>query len=97
MHMRSLLSAGAGALALGLLATSAQAAPASVNLPAVAQDAGDGGLVQQVHRYRDYDYYYNRPYYRHRYYRNYDYYYYRPNYYYYNPYYYNYRYRHRNW
>jgi len=97
MHMRSLLLAGAGALALGLVATSAQAAPTGVNLPAVvAEDASDAGLVQKVHRYRDWDYYYYRPYYRHRYYRDYDYYYYRPRYYY-NPYYYNYRYRHRNW
>jgi hypothetical protein len=100
--MKVLLSAGVGALALGLVATSAQAAPPAGNLTgAIERDAGDGGLVQEVRRrYWDYDddYRYRR-YNRYRYYRydNYDDDYYRRHRYYYQPFYFNYRYyRYRN-
>jgi hypothetical protein len=99
--MKLLLSAGVGALALGLVASSAQAAPAGANLAAgVERSVDEGGLVQQVRRrHRDR---YHRRYYRHRYYRDRNYYYYDDDdYYYYNyyyrfPYYWRY-YRYRRW
>lgn len=101
MRVKSLLSAGLGALALGLVATSAQAAPVAGNLTAaVERGAGDSGLVQKVHRYYGYGDYYYRPYYRYHYYQPYYYGYYGP--YYYRPYhdyrpYYRYRYHYRYW
>jgi hypothetical protein len=83
MLSKTLLSGGIGALALGLVATSAQAAPAAGNLPAAGnpaaaleRDASGGGLVEKVRR-RDRDYdddYRDRRRYRYRYYRNYHYY-----------------------
>jgi hypothetical protein len=100
MRVKSLLSAGLGALALGLVATSAQAAPMGGNLTAaVERGTGDSGLVQKVHRYYGYGDYYYRPY-RYDYYQPYYYGYYRP--YYYRPYhyyrpYYRHRYHYRHW
>jgi hypothetical protein len=46
--MQSLLSAGLGAIALGLVATSAQAAPASGLLAAVDKDAWRASPVETV-------------------------------------------------
>ena len=99
MRMKLLLSAGVGALALGLVATSAQAAPGGANLAAgVERSADEAGLVQEVRR-RHRNRHYHR-YHRHRNYRDYYYYYdndddnYYYNYYYKNPYYWRY-YRYR--
>jgi hypothetical protein len=55
MHMKSLLSAGIAAIALGLVATGAQAAPASGLIAAVDRDADRVGQVETVNWY-GYDY-----------------------------------------
>jgi hypothetical protein len=63
--MRHVLSAGVGALALGLLATTAQAAP-TAGLGGVADtNAVDASLIEKAHWYgRHYGYRYRyRPYY----------------------------------
>jgi hypothetical protein len=73
--MKHVLSAGFGALALGLVTTGAQAAPVGGLANAVETNATDAGLVEKVHwyghrygykpyYYGSYDYYYHRPYYR---------------------------------
>ena len=77
MRMKHILSAGFGALALGLVATNAQAAPVGGLVNAVGTNVTDAGLVENVHWYGHrygwhhgykpyyygyYDYY--RPYYR---------------------------------
>jgi hypothetical protein len=48
MRMKSLLIAGLGALGLGLLATSAQAAPAGGLMPAIDRDAARASPVETV-------------------------------------------------
>ena len=69
MKMKSLLSAGLGALALGLVATAAQAAPAGL-AGAIDPSAGRSGLAEKVTWYGDRHYgRYHRPYYEHRWYR----------------------------
>ena len=80
MRMKHVLSAGFGALALGLLATTAQAAPVTGLTGVADATAVDTSLVEKAHWYgRHYGY---RPYYRH-----YGYYgYYRPYYRWYKPY-----------
>jgi hypothetical protein len=70
MKMKSLLSAGLGALALGLVATAAQAAPAGL-AGAIDQSAGHSGLVEKATWYGDRYYgHYHRPYYGYRWYRH---------------------------
>lgn len=51
MRMKHVLSAGFGALALGLVATSAQAAPVVGLVNAAETNATDAGLVEKVHWY----------------------------------------------
>lgn len=48
MTMKSILSAGLGAVALGLVATAAQAAPVSSLIGAVDRDAARSGAVENV-------------------------------------------------
>ena len=63
MQMKSLLSAGLGAFALGLVTTAAQAGPSGFG-GAIDQSAGRSGLVEKVTWYRDGHYgHYHRPYY----------------------------------
>jgi hypothetical protein len=83
MKLKSLLSAGLAAVALGLVATTAQAAPAG-GLVAAGDADRSGGLVEKVTWYGDryygdryygdryyrpyrYGYRYHRPFYGHRY------------------------------
>jgi hypothetical protein len=69
--MKHILSAGFGALALGLVATSAQAAPVAGLGGAVASNVTDASLVENVNWYGrhygykpyDYGYYGYKPYY----------------------------------
>jgi hypothetical protein len=51
MRMKQVLSAGFGALALGLIATSAQAAPVGGLSAAAQSGTTDAGLVEKVHWY----------------------------------------------
>ena len=51
MRMKHALSAGFGAVALGLVATSAQAAPVGGLVNAVEINTTDAGLVEKVHWY----------------------------------------------
>jgi opacity protein-like surface antigen len=81
MKMKHALSAAFGALALGLVATTAQAAPIATLSGATDGTSVDAGLVQKATwygRHRDYDYgydYYDKPFfgynygYRYRFYR----------------------------
>ena len=65
MKMKHVLAAGFGALALGLVAATAQAAPVGGLVGAVEATARDSGLVQKTTwygRYHGYHYGY-RPYY----------------------------------
>ena len=69
MKVKSLLSAGLGALTLGLVTTAVQAAPAGL-ARAVEQSTGRGGSAEKVTWYGDRYYgHYHRPYYGHRWYR----------------------------
>jgi hypothetical protein len=96
MTVKHVLSAAFGALALGLVATTAQAAPLGGLSGAAEATAADTSLVQKTHWYghRHYKpYYYGRhykPYYRPYYYGHY----YKP---YYKPYYYGYYKPHYRW
>ena len=68
MKVKSLLSAGLGALALGLVTTAVQAGPSSL-VGAFDQSAGRSGLAEKVTWYGDgyYSHHY-RPYYGYRWY-----------------------------
>jgi hypothetical protein len=67
MKMKHVLAAGFGALALGLVATTAQAAPVGGLVGAVESNATDASLVEKAtfgHRRYGYGYHYGyRPYY----------------------------------
>ena len=69
MKVKSLLSAGLGALALGLVTTAAQAGPSGL-AGAIDQSAGRSGLAEKVTWYGDgyYGHYSHRPYYGYRWY-----------------------------
>ena len=68
MKVKSLLSAGLGALALGLVTTAAQAGPSGL-AGAFDQSAGRSGLAEKVTWYGDGYYgHYHRPYYGYRWY-----------------------------
>src|SRR5262245_7694738 len=54
MKMKHVLAAGFGALALGLVATSAQAGPVGGLVSAVPSSATDAGQVEKVHWYGHY-------------------------------------------
>jgi len=70
MKVKSLLSAGLGALALGLVTTTAQAGPSGL-ASAFDQSAGRSGLAEKVTWYGDRYYgHYHRPYYGYRWYRH---------------------------
>jgi hypothetical protein len=75
MIMKSLVSAGLGVCALGLVATTAQAAPAAGLTDAIDRDAARSGLVESVtwygRRHCHWDYGYRYCWYGHRYYRPY--------------------------
>jgi hypothetical protein len=70
MKVKSLLSAGLGALAIGLVTAAAQAGPAGL-ADAIDQSAGRSGLVEKITWYGD-RYYgdYHRPYYGYRWYHH---------------------------
>jgi hypothetical protein len=65
MKMKHVLAAGFGALALGLVATTAQAAPVGGLVGAVESNATDASLVEKAtFGHRRYGYHYGyRPYY----------------------------------
>ena len=70
MQVKSLLSAGFGAVALALLTTTAQAGPTGL-AHAIDQSPGSSALVEKVTWYGDGHYVrYHRPYYGHRWYRH---------------------------
>jgi hypothetical protein len=97
MKMKHVLSAGLGILALGLVATTAQAAPLAG--PGSVGDAqgGQASLVEKTHWWGDRYYYgHRRHYYGYRYYKPYYYGYYKPYYGYYYPRHFHYRHHYRH-
>jgi hypothetical protein len=97
MKMKHVLSAGLGILALGLVATSAQAAPLAGPGSVADTQAGQASLVEKTHWWGDRYYYGHRQhYYGYRYYKPYYYGYYKPHYGYYYPRYYHYRHHYRH-
>jgi hypothetical protein len=98
MKMKHVLSAGLGMLALGLVATTAQAAPLAGPGSAIDPQARQASLVEKTTwwGYRRH-YGHRHHYYGHRYYKPYSYGYYKPYYGYYYPRHYYYRHHYRHW
>jgi hypothetical protein len=97
MKMKHVLSAGLGMLALGLVATTAQAAPLAGPGSVVDAQAGQASLVEKTTWWGYRHYGHRHHYYGYRYYKPYSYGYYKPYYGYYYPRHYYYRHHYRHW
>jgi hypothetical protein len=96
MKVKHVLSAGLGMLALGLVASTAQAAPLAGPGSVADAQAGQASLVEKTHWWGDRYYYGHRHHYGYRYYKPYYYGYYKPYYGYYYPRHYHYRHHYRH-